>query len=68
MPKTEIDYSNTIIYKITCNDDNIKEDWFADSDGDLKDRVASFMKALGYCEIADIDEDGIPDHLDDHIG
>jgi hypothetical protein len=25
MPKTEIDYSNTIIYKITCNDDNIKD-------------------------------------------
>jgi hypothetical protein len=25
MPKTEIDYSNTIIYKITCIDDNIKD-------------------------------------------
>jgi len=25
MPKTNIDYSNTIIYKITCNDKNIKE-------------------------------------------
>jgi len=25
MPKTEIDYSNTIIYKITCNDKNVKE-------------------------------------------
>jgi hypothetical protein len=34
----------------------------------LKDRVAAFMKALGYNEISDIDEDGIPDHLDDHIG
>ena len=53
---------------VLLSHDNIKEDWFADSDGDLKDRVASFMKALGYCEIADIDEDGIPDHLDDHIG
>ena len=25
MPKTEINYSNTIIYKITCNDTNIKD-------------------------------------------
>ena len=25
MPKTDIDYSNTIIYKITCNDDTIKD-------------------------------------------
>jgi hypothetical protein len=25
MPKTEIDYSNTIIYKITCKDTNIKD-------------------------------------------
>jgi hypothetical protein len=25
MPKTEIDYSNTIIYKITCNDSNISD-------------------------------------------
>jgi hypothetical protein len=25
MPKTEIDYSNTIIYKITCKDDAIKD-------------------------------------------
>jgi hypothetical protein len=25
MPKIEIDYSNTIIYKITCNDQNIKD-------------------------------------------
>lgn len=25
MPKTEIDYSNTIIYKITCKDANIKD-------------------------------------------
>jgi hypothetical protein len=53
---------------VLLNHDNIKEDWFADSDGDLKDRVAAFMKALGYNEISDIDEDGIPDHLDDHIG
>ena len=48
--------------------DNIKEDWFADSDNDLKERVATFMKAFGYGEICDIDGDGIPDHLDDHIG
>ena len=48
--------------------DNIKEDWFADSDNDLKERVAIFMKAFGYGEICDIDGDGIPDHLDDHIG
>ena len=25
MPRKEIDYSNTVIYKITCNDDSIKE-------------------------------------------
>ena len=25
MPKTDIDYSNTIIYKITCNDVSVKE-------------------------------------------
>ena len=25
MPKVEIDYSNTIIYKITCNDTNVKD-------------------------------------------
>jgi len=48
--------------------DQLKEDWFEDSDGDLKDRVAKFMEAFGYTEIADIDGDGIPDHLDDHIG
>ena len=53
---------------VLLSHDNIKEDWFTDSDGDLKERVANFMKALGYGEIADIDGDGIPDHLDDHIG
>ena len=25
MPKVEIDYSNTIIYKITCNDSNVTD-------------------------------------------
>jgi hypothetical protein len=53
---------------VLLSHDNIKEDWFTDSDGDLKERVANFMKALGYGEIADVDGDGIPDHLDDHIG
>jgi hypothetical protein len=48
--------------------DLIKEDWFADSDNDLKERVTSFMKAFGYGEIADVDGDGIPDHLDPQIG
>ena len=48
--------------------DQLKEDWFEDTDGDLKDRVAKFMDAFGYKEIADIDGDGIPDHLDDTIG
>jgi hypothetical protein len=48
--------------------DLIKEDWFTDSDNDLKERVASFMKAFGYGEIADVDGDGIPDHLDPQIG
>ena len=53
---------------VLLSQDNIKEDWFADSDNDLKDRIANFMKALGYGEIADVDGDGIPDHLDDTIG
>jgi len=53
---------------VLLSHDLIKEDWFADSDGDLKERVANFMKALGYVEIADVDDDGIPDHLDDVIG
>ena len=48
--------------------DNLKDDWFEDTDGDLKERVAKFMKAFGYGEIADVDGDGIPDHLDDQIG
>jgi hypothetical protein len=53
---------------VLLSHDIIKEDWFADSDNDLKERVASFMKALGYTEIADVDGDGIPDHLDDTTG
>jgi hypothetical protein len=53
---------------VLLSHDNIKEDWFADSDNDLKERVANFMKALGYVEVADVDGDGIPDHLDSHIG
>ena len=53
---------------VLLSHDNIKEDWFADSDGDLKERVANFLKALGYSEIADIDGDGILDHLNDIIG
>ena len=48
--------------------DQLKEDWFEDTDGDLKDRVAKFMEAFGYVEICDVDGDGIPDHLDDFIG
>jgi len=48
--------------------DQLKEDWFEDTDGDLKDRVAKFMEAFGYKEVADVDGDGIPDHLDDEIG
>jgi hypothetical protein len=48
--------------------DRLKEDWFEDTDGDLKERVANFMKAFGYVEICDVDGDGIPDHLDDVIG
>ena len=50
------------------DNDQLKDDWYEDTDGDLKDRVARFMAAFGYKEIADIDGDGIPDHLDDHIG
>ena len=53
---------------IILDHDQLKEDWFEDTDGDLKDRVAKFMDAFGYKEIADVDGDGIPDHLDDVIG
>jgi hypothetical protein len=65
-----VDDVDTLYTAITVllSHDLIKEDWFADSDGDLKERVANFMKALGYGEIADVDGDGIPDHLDDQIG
>jgi hypothetical protein len=48
--------------------DQLKEDWFEDTDGDLKHRVAKFMEAFGYVEVCDVDGDGIPDHLDDQIG
>ena len=48
--------------------DQLKEDWFEDTYGDFKNRVAKFMKAFGYKEVADVDGDGIPDHLDDEIG
>ena len=48
--------------------DQLKDDWYEDTDNDLKDRVAKFMAAFGYKEIADIDGDGIPDHLDSEIG
>jgi hypothetical protein len=37
--------------------DQLKEDWFEDTDGDLKHRVAKFMEAFGYVEICDIDGD-----------
>ena len=50
------------------DNDQLKDDWYEDTDGDLKDRVARFMAAFGYKEVADIDGDGIPDHLDDVIG
>jgi hypothetical protein len=65
-----VDDVDTLYTAITVllSHDVIKEDWFADSDEDLKERVANFMKALGYSEIADVDGDGIPDHLDDIIG
>jgi hypothetical protein len=46
----------------------LKEDWFEDTDGDLKHRVAKFMEAFGYVEVCDVDGDGIPDHLDNEIG
>lgn len=48
--------------------DQLKDDWYEDTDGDLKERIAKFMDAFGYTEISDVDGDGIPDHLDDQIG
>jgi hypothetical protein len=53
---------------VLLSHDNLKDDWFEDSDGDLKDRVTKFMNAFGYSEVADADGDGIPDHLEDQIG
>ena len=50
------------------DNDQLKDDWYEDTDNDLKDRVAKFMAAFGYKEIADVDGDGIPDHLDSEIG
>ena len=61
-----LDYPD--VMKSLYGDDLIKEDWFEDTDGDLKDRVTKFMTAFGYKEIADVDGDGIPDHLDNVIG
>ena len=65
-----VDYVEKMYNALTyiLEHDQLKDDWFEDSDGDLKDRVAKFMKAFGYVEVADVDGDGIPDHLDDHIG
>ena len=34
--------------------DQLKDDWYEDTDNDLKDRVAKFMAAFGYKEIADV--------------
>lgn len=63
----DVDILYTALTSVLSHD-VIKEDWFADTDNDLKERVAGFMKSFGYGEISDIDGDGIPDHLDDHIG
>jgi hypothetical protein len=53
---------------VLLSHDVIKEDWFADSDGDLKERISKFMSILGYNEITDVDGDGIPDQLYNELG
>ena len=53
---------------VLLSHDVIKEDWFADSDGDLKERISKFMSILGYNEVTDVDGDGIPDQLYNELG
>jgi hypothetical protein len=46
MPKTDIDYSNTIIYKITCNDINIKEVYVGHTTNFVQRKYAHKMSSL----------------------
>ena len=58
MPKTEIDYSNTIIYKITCNDDNIKDVYVGHTTNFVQRKYAHKQSCInekyGICKLYDV--------------
>jgi len=58
MPKTEIDYSNTIIYKITCIDDNIKDVYVGHTTNFVQRKHAHkkccINEKYGSCKLYDI--------------
>jgi hypothetical protein len=58
MPKTEIDYSNTIIYKITCIDDNIKDVYVGHTTNFVQRKYAHkqccINEKYGSCKLYDV--------------
>ena len=48
MPKIEIDYSNTIIYKITCNDNNVKELYVGHTTNFIQKKYAHKKNSMNY--------------------
>jgi len=48
---------------ILLDHDQIKDDWYDDAEGTLKDRISRFMEIMRIQKIEDKDGDGIPDHL-----
>jgi hypothetical protein len=53
---------------VLLDHDQIKDDWYDDADGTLKNRISRFMEIMRVQKIEDKDNDGIPDHIDDQIG
>jgi hypothetical protein len=53
---------------VLLDHDHIKDDWYDDADGTLKNRISRFMEIMRVQKIEDKDNDGIPDHIDDQIG